>query len=228
LAAWPAGRRVGSDAWRSLPPGRSPSTAAIGRERLAARHAARLQRYSAHGPRSAAPEVRISQTRSSFSGGHDQCKTGILTDRAGSGVVVHPPSPREVVVHVAGPRWPGFLAATTTSTTPRRCVAKAPRRGLRRNVMRQAGDPWRKLVRARETGRRPGCDQWVAGGADPAADCFGKLILLGGSVNRTEIGPGGTGAGHGLLLHDRLGGIWEVASGANRPEPVPTELKQSL
>ena len=38
----------------------------------------------------------------------------------------------------------------------------------------------------------------------------------------------GTGAGHGLLLRDRLGGIWEAASGANRPEPVPTELKQSL
>jgi hypothetical protein len=30
---------------------------------------------------------------------------------------------------------------------------------------------------------------------------------------------------HGLLLHDRLGGIWEVASSVNRPEPVPTELK---
>jgi hypothetical protein len=41
-------------------------------------------------------------------------------------------------------------------------------------------------------------------------------------------GPGETGAGHRLLLRDRLGGIWEVASGANRPEPVLTELKQSL
>ena len=70
--------------------------------------------------------------------------------------------------------------------------------------------------------------QWVAVGAEPAADCFGTLILLSGSANRTEIGPGETGAGHGLLLRDRLGGIWEVASGANRPEPVPTELKQSL
>jgi hypothetical protein len=47
---------------------------------------------------------------------------------------------------------------------------------------------------------------------------------------RIEQGSGGgeTGAGHGLLLRDRLGGIWEVASGANRPEPVPTELKQSF
>jgi hypothetical protein len=69
--------------------------------------------------------------------------------------------------------------------------------------------------------------QWVADGAEPAADCFGNPILLGGSAYRTEIGPGETGAGHGLL-RDRLGGIWEVASGANRPEPVPTELKQSL
>jgi hypothetical protein len=67
--------------------------------------------------------------------------------------------------------------------------------------------------------------RWVAGGAEPAAGCFGKLILLGGSAYRTEIGPGETGAGHGLLLRDRLGGIWEAASGANRPEPVPTELK---
>ena len=67
--------------------------------------------------------------------------------------------------------------------------------------------------------------RWVAGGAEPAADCFGKLFLVGGSAYRTEIGPGETGVGHGLLLHDRLGGIWEVASGANRPEPVPTELK---
>ena len=65
-------------------------------------------------------------------------------------------------------------------------------------------------------------------GAEPAADCFGKLCLLVGSAYRTEIGPGETGVGHGLLLRDRLGGIWEVASGANRPEPVPTELKQSL
>jgi hypothetical protein len=70
--------------------------------------------------------------------------------------------------------------------------------------------------------------RWVAVGAEPAADCFGTLFLLDGSANRTEIGSGETGAGHGLLLRDRLGGIWEVASGANRPEPVPTELKQSL
>ena len=70
--------------------------------------------------------------------------------------------------------------------------------------------------------------RWVAVGAEPAADCFGKLFLLGGSVNRTEIGPGETEVPHGLLLCDRLGGIWEVASGANRPEPVPTELKRSL
>ena len=70
--------------------------------------------------------------------------------------------------------------------------------------------------------------RWVAGGAEPAAGCFGRLFLSGGNAYRTEIGPGETGAGHGLLLRDRLGGLWEVASGANRPEPVPTELKQSL
>jgi hypothetical protein len=68
----------------------------------------------------------------------------------------------------------------------------------------------------------------VAVGAAPAADCCGKLFLLVGRADRTEIGPGETGVGHGLLLHDRLGGIWEIASGANLPEPVPTELKQSL
>jgi hypothetical protein len=62
----------------------------------------------------------------------------------------------------------------------------------------------------------------------PATHCSGKLFLLGGSANRTQIGPGETGAGHGLLLPDRLGGFWEVASGANRPEPVLTDLKQSL
>jgi hypothetical protein len=69
---------------------------------------------------------------------------------------------------------------------------------------------------------------WVAVGAEPAAECPGELFLLGGSASRTGIGRDETGAGHGLFLRDRLGGIWEVASGANRPEPGPTELKQSL
>jgi hypothetical protein len=64
--------------------------------------------------------------------------------------------------------------------------------------------------------------------AEPAADWFGELVLLVSSAYRTEIGPGETRVGHGLLLHNRLGGIWEVASDANRPEPVPTELNQSL
>ena len=80
---------------------------------------------------------------------------------------------------------------------------------------------------------RRGCGRVIAGrrvavGAEPAADCSGRLCLPGGSAYRTQIGPGETGVGHGLLLRDRLGGIWEVASGANRPEPGPTELKQSL
>jgi hypothetical protein len=70
--------------------------------------------------------------------------------------------------------------------------------------------------------------QWEVRDAEPDAGCFGKLILLVGSAYRTEIGQGETGVGHGLPLHDRLGGIWEAAFGANRPEPVPTELKQSL
>jgi hypothetical protein len=53
--------------------------------------------------------------------------------------------------------------------------------------------------------------------------CVQEAVV--GGAYRTEIGLCETGAGHGLLLRDRLGGIWEVASGANRPEPVPTELK---
>jgi hypothetical protein len=68
----------------------------------------------------------------------------------------------------------------------------------------------------------------VAGGAESAAGCFGKLILLAGSANRTQIGLCETGAGHGLLLLAGWEEIWEIASGANRPEPGPTGLKQSL
>jgi hypothetical protein len=65
----------------------------------------------------------------------------------------------------------------------------------------------------------------AAAGAEPAADWFGKLVLLVSSAYRTQIVPGETGVGHGLLLRDRLGGIWEIASGANCHEPSPTELK---
>jgi hypothetical protein len=68
----------------------------------------------------------------------------------------------------------------------------------------------------------------VAGGAKPAADCLGKLIVLVGSAYRTHAGPGKTGVGHGLLLRDRLGGILGGRIRCNRPEPVPIELKQSL
>ena len=80
---------------------------------------------------------------------------------------------------------------------------------------------------------RQGCGRVIADrsatiGAEPAADYFGRLCPLGSSAYRTHIGPGETGVGHGLLLHGRLGGIWEAASGANRREPGPTELKQSL
>jgi hypothetical protein len=38
--------------------------------------------------------------------------------------------------------------------------------------------------------------QGVAVGAEPAADCFGRLFLLVGSVYRTEIGPSETRVGH--------------------------------
>jgi hypothetical protein len=31
-----------------------------------------------------------------------------------------------------------------------------------------------------------------------------------------------------LLLHEQLGGIWEVASGAKDLEPFPTGLKRSF
>ena len=70
--------------------------------------------------------------------------------------------------------------------------------------------------------------QRVTVGAEPAAECFGKLFLPVGSAYRTQIGLGGIWIGPGLLLRDRLGGIWEAASGANRPEPGPTELKWSV
>jgi len=60
------------------------------------------------------------------------------------------------------------------------------------------------------------------------AGCFRELRVLGGSADRTNIGPAEIGVVHGLLLHGRLGGIWEAASGANRPEPLPTELNWSL
>jgi len=78
---------------------------------------------------------------------------------------------------------------------------------------------------------RPGFDRVVL--LSPATNVITILamfavFLLVGSAYRTEIGPGETGVGHGLLLRDRLGGIWEAASNANRPEPGPTELKQSL
>jgi hypothetical protein len=53
--------------------------------------------------------------------------------------------------------------------------------------------------------------------------CVQETVV--GSAYRTDIGLGESGAGHGLLLRDRLGGNWEIASGANRPEPLPTELK---
>jgi len=69
--------------------------------------------------------------------------------------------------------------------------------------------------------------QRAALGAERAAGCSGTVHVRRDGANRTDIGSRETGAGHGLLLSGRLGGIWEAASGANRPEPVPTELKQS-
>jgi hypothetical protein len=68
----------------------------------------------------------------------------------------------------------------------------------------------------------------VAVGGEPVAGCFGMLCLLCGSAYRTQIGPGDSGMGHRLLLGQRLGGIWEIASGANCREPRSTELKWSV
>ena len=56
----------------------------------------------------------------------------------------------------------------------------------------------------------------VAVGAEHAADCSGGLCLPGSSAYRTQVGPGETGGGHGLLLRDRLGGI---LGGRIRREP---------
>jgi hypothetical protein len=56
----------------------------------------------------------------------------------------------------------------------------------------------------------------VAVGGKPAAGCFGMLCLLGGSTYRTQIGPGDSEIGHGLLLGQRLGGI---LGGRIRREP---------
>ena len=46
----------------------------------------------------------------------------------------------------------------------------------------------------------------------------------GGGARLGRVKPGRTL----LVLHDQLGGIWEVTSGANRPEPLPTELNRRL
>jgi hypothetical protein len=69
--------------------------------------------------------------------------------------------------------------------------------------------------------------QRAAVGVGHGAGCFRELGLLGDSADR-GIGPAEIGVGHGLLLHGRLGGIWEAASGANHPEPLSTELNQNL
>jgi hypothetical protein len=81
---------------------------------------------------------------------------------------------------------------------------------------------------ARQGSERVIADQRTVVSAVQAGDRISDLCLLGGGTYRTKIGSSETKAGHGLLLHDWLGGIWEVASGANRPEPLPTELNQSL
>ncbi len=68
----------------------------------------------------------------------------------------------------------------------------------------------------------------VAIGTEQGTGFSSELCLLVGSAYRTEIGLDEIGVGHGLLLHAWLGGIREIASGANRPEPLPTELNQNL
>ena len=57
--------------------------------------------------------------------GKDRYKSDVCTNHAGSSGGVDTPSLHRVVVRVAGRHWSGFGAATTTSTTPAGCVAKA-------------------------------------------------------------------------------------------------------
>jgi len=70
--------------------------------------------------------------------------------------------------------------------------------------------------------------QRVVVGAARAAGCSSGSPLRDDRTYRTEIGLGETGPDMGSSSMTGLGGIWEAASGANLPEPVPTELKQSL
>ena len=70
-------------------------------------------------------------------------------------------------------------------------------------------------------------DEPPASGTESAGDITRHRCERDGAC-RTQIGLAEPGVGHGLLLRDRLGGIWEAASGANRLEPGPTELKRSL
>jgi len=70
-------------------------------------------------------------------------------------------------------------------------------------------------------------------GGWPSALCPLRAISAGSACStaaRIEYRSGrvAAGIGHGLFLDHRLGGIWEAASSANRPEPRPTEPNQSV
>jgi hypothetical protein len=121
---------------------------------------------------------------------------GLVPDSAGMGIRHTPPSR-----HSRSYRWQW-------------CNVKGAAPRLGESAGDITGQRWERVT----VGRR------VAAGAEQAADCGRELCLPGGGY-RKEIGPGKGGVAHGLLLRDRLGGIWEVASGANHPEPLPTELK---
>jgi hypothetical protein len=66
-----------------------------------------------------------------------------------------------------------------------------------------------------------------ASGAESTGDITRRRCERDGAC-RTHAGLGEPGVRNGLLLRDWLGGIWEVASGANRLEPGPTELNRGL
>jgi len=65
-------------------------------------------------------------TSRTFSRGEDRCKAGVLADHAGSGVVIHPPSPHKVVVHVAGPAIGSHGARSRARPTWPACLIHWP------------------------------------------------------------------------------------------------------
>jgi hypothetical protein len=96
---------------------------------------------------------------------------------------------------VAGPRGPGFWSATTTSTTPAGCVAKALRKTLQRHVARQSGDLQRTEPVQRLNRPLPAHVAGQVGGAGP----------VGGGAGHAERGHCRDPASPAALM-DELGG----------------------